>query len=205
MNSRMNQRHRHLLSTAALSTLYVLFVFAHLSDLVENGFRLSLALIVAFETVMVLLVFFRRPSEEADLSSMAVVAGFVGSFAVLALRPVEGGQDLLVGQVLQIIGALFQLGSSASIGRSFGIVPANRGIQTNGLYRMVRHPFYMSYIISQLGYLISNFTVWNVGVLVTATVFQVLRIIYEERLLSNDQEYVAYTDTVRWHLVPWVW
>jgi protein-S-isoprenylcysteine O-methyltransferase Ste14 len=203
--SRIKPRTRHLLSTATLSTLYVLFAYAHLVDLINNGFRLSLALIVAFETVMVLLVFLRRRSDETDMSAMAVTAGMIGSFAILAARPLANGEDLLIGQILQVVGGLLQLGSSASIGRSFGIAPANRGIQTSGLYRLVRHPFYMSYLVTQGGYLVSNFTVRNVTVLLVATVFQVVRIHYEERLLSNDEEYVAYTDSVRWHLVPGVW
>ncbi len=201
----MAARYRHLLSTATLATLYALFVYANIIDLIDNGFRLSPALIVVFLTVMVLLIFFRRPSDETDLSSMAVLAGFLGTFTTLGMRPLEGGEDVLIGQILQVAGALLQLGSSASIGRSFGLFPANRGIQTNGLYRLVRHPFYMSYLIFQLGYLVNNFTARNLILLTVAASFQVLRIVYEERLLSNDPAYVNYTDSVRWHLVPGVW
>ena len=201
----VSPRIRHLLSTATLSTLYVLFAYAHLAQLIENGFRLSLALVVLFETIMVLLVFFRRRSNDTDMSALAVAAGLIGSFSVLGYRPIAGGEDLLTGQLLQVIGGLFQLGCSASIGRSFGIVPANRGIQTEGLYRLVRHPFYMSYLISSVGYLISNLTVWNTLVLAVGTAFQVVRIRYEERLLLRDSAYVSYSDAVRWHLVPGVW
>lgn len=203
--SRFTPQVRRIVSKAALCSLYVLFAFAHVNALIDEGFRLSLALIVVFETLMVGLVFFRRDTTEVDVSALAVVAGMVGSFAVLGFRPVGEANDLLIGQVIQLVGVVLQLGSSFSIGRSFGFLPANRGISTGGLYRLVRHPFYFSYLVTQTGYLLSNLSVWNAAIIAVGLCFQVLRIRYEERLLSRDEDYRAYTDTVRWHLVPGVW
>ena len=196
---------RRLGSKVTLCTLYVVFAYAHLLDLAENGFRLSLALLVVFESVMVVLVFFRRDTSRVDLSAFAMFAGLVGSFAVLGLRPVGSGEDLLVGQVLQVAGAVMQLGASVSLGRSFGLVPADRGIKTVGMYRVVRHPFYMAYLFTQVGYLVSNLSAANVAVIVIGTGFQVVRIHYEERLLSGNDEYQRYTGRVRWRLLPGVW
>ncbi|MGI9597614.1 MAG: methyltransferase family protein [Acidimicrobiales bacterium] len=196
---------RRLTSKVALCTLYVVFAYAHLIDLVENGFRLSVALLVAFESVMVVLVFFRRDTSDVDLSTFAVFAGLVGSFAVLGFRPTGDGEDVLVGQVIQIAGALLQLGASFSLGRSFGLVPANRGIKTVGMYKIVRHPFYMAYLFTQAGYIVNNPSARNIMVMAIGTGFQVLRIRYEERLLLRDSEYGDYVDQVRWHLLPGVW
>lgn len=194
-----------IVSKLALCTMYVLFAYAHLIALREDGFRLSVALLVVFETVMVGLVFCRRDSTEVDLTATAVIAGLIGSFAALGLRPTGDHDDLLVGQAIQVVGVLFQLGASLSLGRSFGLVPANRGIKTGGMYRLVRHPLYFSYLITAAGYIISNPSWRNVAVLAIGVGFQVVRIRYEERLLSRDSEYARYATTVRWHLVPGVW
>ncbi|NNF54956.1 MAG: isoprenylcysteine carboxyl methyltransferase [Acidimicrobiales bacterium] len=195
----------HVVSKAALICVYVVFAAAHVSALQEDGFRLSLVLLVAFETVMIGMVLARRATDDVDKSMMAVFAGLAGSFFVLGFRPAGSGEDVLIGQVIQVSGILLQLGASLSLGRSFGLVPANRGIKTGGLYRIVRHPFYFSYVIAQIGYLINNPSTMNVVVFAIGTGFQVVRINYEERLLSNNAEYSAYLKTVRWHLFPGIW
>ncbi|MDH3678478.1 MAG: isoprenylcysteine carboxyl methyltransferase [Acidimicrobiia bacterium] len=194
-----------VLSKLGLCMVYVLFAYAHLVALTQDGFRLSLALLVVFESIMVGLVFFRRDSTDVDMTAMAVLAGLIGSFAALGFRPAGDNQDLLIGQAIQVVGVLFQLGASLSLGRSFGLVPANRGIKTGGLYRIVRHPLYFSYLITEAGYIISNPSWRNVIILAIGVSFQVVRIHYEERLLSRDTQYARYAATVRWHLVPGLW
>lgn len=195
----------NVLSKAALTSVYVLFAAAHISALNEDGFRLSLVLLVAFETVMIGMVLTRRASDDVDKSAMAILAGLAGSFFVLGFRPAGSGEDVLIGQVIQVAGLLLQIGASLSLRRSFGLVAANRGIKTGGLYRIVRHPFYFSYLIADIGYIINNPSTMNVFVCIFGTGFQVVRISYEERLLSNDAEYSAYVSTVRWRLFPGVW
>ncbi|MDH5291669.1 MAG: isoprenylcysteine carboxyl methyltransferase [Acidimicrobiia bacterium] len=194
-----------LVSRAAVCTMYLLFAYAHIASLERDGFRLSVALLGLFETVMVVLVFARRPTDEVDRSPLAVVAGLAGSFAALGLRPVAGGNELMVGEIVQVAGVLVQLGASLSLGRSFGLVPANRGVKTGGLYRWVRHPFYLAYLVNQLGYVASNPSAANGLVLLVGLGFQVVRIRYEERLLGRDPAYASYAGGVRWHLVPGVW
>jgi protein-S-isoprenylcysteine O-methyltransferase Ste14 len=194
-----------LASKLGLCTLYLLFAYAHLVSLSSDGFRLSLGLLALFESAMVALVFLRRDSSDVDLSALAVLAGLIGSFAALGFRPVAGGHDLVIGEAVQVVGVTLQLGASLSLGRSFGLVPANRGVKTGGLYRIVRHPFYFAYLVNQAGYLASNLSVGNGAVLGVGVGFQVLRIRYEERLLSADSGYREYAAGVRWHLVPGVW
>jgi protein-S-isoprenylcysteine O-methyltransferase Ste14 len=196
---------RRLGSKVVLCTLYLVFAYYHLVDLVENGFRLSVALLVVFESVMVVLVLFRRDSSDVDLGPFAVFAGLVGSFAVLGFRPVEGAEDQLLGQAIQVIGVLLQLAAAVSLGRSFGVLPANRGIKSRGMYRVVRHPFYFSYLVTQAGYIMNNPSLRNFSAMAIGTGFQVLRIHYEERLLLRDETYRRYTEGVQWHLVPGVW
>ena len=192
-----------LLGKLGLSVVYLVFLVAHIGAL-QDGFRLSLALLVFFESVMLAMVIVRRDQTDVDFAPMAVSAGLLGSFLVLGFRP-SGSEDVLVGQAIQVLGVGMQLGSSFSLGRSFGLIPANRGIKTGGLYRLVRHPFYLSYLVSWIGYIISNPSFRNLGLLLASVLFQVIRIRYEEELLSRSDEYVRYTSRVRWHLIPGVW
>ena len=52
--------------------------------------------------------------------------------------------------------SLIALASLGTLGRSFGIVAANRGVKTRGPYRLVRHPAYFGYLMSYLGYVAEN-------------------------------------------------
>jgi protein-S-isoprenylcysteine O-methyltransferase Ste14 len=202
--ARTKVRWDRLLGKAALCSVYAVFAIAHVQSLQEE-FRLSLLLVLAFETLMVVMVAVRRDSVVTDRRPLVVVAGLLGSFVVLALRPVHGAADHLVGQALQVAGAGLQIGAALSMGRSFGVIPANRGVRTRGLYRAVRHPFYAAYLVSQVGYALNNPSAWNVGVVVLGTAFQVVRIRYEEQLLLGSGEYREYRSAVRWRLVPGVW
>ena len=75
------------LSKFGLCAVYVFFAYSHIIVLRQTGFRLSLVLLVVFETVMIGVVFFRRDSTEVDFSMVAVFAGLVGSFSGLGFRP----------------------------------------------------------------------------------------------------------------------
>lgn len=195
----------HVLSKFGLIMVYLFFVIAHVTALKEDGFRLSFVLIVLFETMMIGMVLVRRGTQDVDLSALAILAGLAGSFFPLGFRPAGSGEDLLIGQLVQMVGILLQIGASLSLGRSFGLVAANRGIKTGGLYRVVRHPFYFAYVVAHIGYIISNPSVWNMGLLLVGTGFQVARINFEEGLLSRSAEYQRYLATVRWHLFPGIW
>ena len=95
-----------------------------------------------------------------------------------------------------------QIVAILSLNRSFGIVPANRGIKTGGLYRLVRHPLYLSYVVHQIGYVLNNWSEYNICVFVGATLFQVLRIYREEQFLISDPAYRAYMSRTRSRLIP---
>ena len=84
------------------------------------------------------------------------------------------------------------IGGKLSLGRSFGLMPANRGIVSTGLYRLVRHPIYLGYLITHVGFLLANATLWNVLIFVGADVALMIRAVYEERVLARDASYRDY-------------
>lgn len=131
-----------------------------------------------------------------------VVIALIGTFAPYLFSIEEGGDRHWLGLFLQVFGSILSLYSILSLNRSIGIIPANRGIQTGGMYRFVRHPLYFSYQVANLGYVINHFSVYNIEVLLIGFLCQVMRVFAEERLLSEDPEYQMYQRKVRWRLFP---
>ena len=194
-----------LLSTTALASLFAVFAFAHFQQWLQTGHFNGLGVVVQ-ETLVVVLFIVRRRATRTARAPMAWIATGVGAFAVLALRP--GGEAAwgLDGwwAGLQLVAAVGYTGSLGFLGRSFGIVPAYRGLRTGGPYRYVRHPAYSSYLVGNIGYLLENPTWWNGAVLAAAIAAQFVRIHHEEAVLSVDPAYIAYQGRTRWRLIPFV-
>lgn len=161
---------------------------------------------VAVECLAVVLFVARREPLTVSRSPLAWIAAALGGFGLSAARPSYApvGDLEFVYQGLQIGGALTAVFALLTLGRSFGVVAANRGVETRGPYRIVRHPVYASYLVVEAGYLFENPSVWNVLVLNIVMVAQVIRILHEERTLSADPEYAAYRKRVPYRLVPYV-
>jgi protein-S-isoprenylcysteine O-methyltransferase Ste14 len=188
----------------ALAALYTFFVCAHVSQFAAEP-RLSLLLLVLTESVLVAIFLIRTPPKRTWHSWQTWITTAAGTFFPLLLRPAAGSDDLLVGEILQTVGAGLQVAAVLSLNRSMGWLPAHREVKSTGMYRVVRHPLYAAYTVALAGYLINNFSVANIVVLVIGTAFQVMRIYNEERLLSESSEYLAFAGRTRWRLVPYVW
>lgn len=152
----------------------------------------------------------RRPPEARDhsvYSSIAVVVAYAYPYAQVAyLRWVSGNPAWPAGGlVLVILAACLSLASLLSLGRRFGVWPALRGLATKGPYRLVRHPMYLAYLLSDIGY---NFQEWNPGTVLMVMVgwaSLIYRIRAEERILSQDRGWSTYLASVRYRLLPGIW
>jgi protein-S-isoprenylcysteine O-methyltransferase Ste14 len=192
------------LTNLLLATLFFVFAYVHLQRFLVQP-RLSVLLIIAVEGLVAVMLIIRRDPENTQHGWKTWLATSVGTFAPLLLRPIDASTDLLVGQVLQVVALGLQIGGVLSLNRSFGLLPAHRGVKSDGLYRWVRHPLYSAYLMAHVGYLASNLSWANVLVVVIGTAFQVVRILQEEQLLLQYPDYARYSGTTRWRLVPAVW
>ena len=107
--------------------------------------------------------------------------------------------------VLVMASAGLSLASLLWLGRFFGLRPALRGLVTTGPYALVRHPMYLAYVVSDVGY---NLDEWNLGtvlVVLAGWASLVWRIYAEERVLSQDPHWPAYANAVRYRLIPCIW
>lgn len=117
---------------------------------------------------------------------------------VAALAP-----DILTG-IVSALALLLIMSGKMSLGRSFGLVPANRGVVVQGPYSAVRHPIYSGYLVAHVAFLAAHPSMWNVVTLLLADGALVVRALMEERILANDAAYRDYCNRVSWHLIPGV-
>jgi len=195
-----------VLSTAALVSLFAVFAIAHGQRWQQEGSVRGLGLVLD-QALLAALFLLRRPARRVTGAPLDWLLALGGTWLVLALRP--GGQALwglnalyLAEQLVALAGTLLALGV---LGRSFGVVAADRGVKTGGPYARVRHPVYLSYLVGQAGYLLQSPSAWNLAVIVVATACQLGRIRAEERLLLDDPAYAAYAARVRYRLLPYVY
>jgi protein-S-isoprenylcysteine O-methyltransferase Ste14 len=164
-------------------------------------------LLVASEALVVVLTVFRRSAATVDRSLRARLLTLFATFGAPIVKPVVHGTPLApeaatvmtcaVGLIIVILGKM-------SLGRSFGLTPANRGIVSTGVYRFVRHPIYLGYLITHIGFILANPLVWNYAVLAAADLALILRARVEEETLMKDSAYRAYIQRVRFRLIPGV-
>jgi protein-S-isoprenylcysteine O-methyltransferase Ste14 len=162
---------------------------------------------IAVATAEMLSVFFiliRKPGA-ITITPYAVAIALVGTAAPLLARP--GGTALVpvaVASTLMIGGLLISIAAKVALNRSFGLIAANRGVKRGGPYRVVRHPMYLGYIVTQAGFLLSSFSFSLAALYAAAWTAQVLRVREEERILGLDPAYGAYSQSVSFRIVPGV-
>lgn len=199
-----SQRVLSILSRAIPASYFAIASLAFWNNFLQTGKWTSLFWMVSEGVVVVLLVF-RRPSRAVTRNPWDWLAGVAGSFLVLLVRPTgESVAPDAVGFALQLFGTGFQLYGKVVLGRSFGIVAANRGVVSSGPYRLVRHPIYLGYLVTHAGFLLTNMSGRNVAIYAAAYVFQFARIHAEERILAQDGEYREYLRCVKYRLIPGV-
>jgi len=187
-----------------LAAFFFLFAYTNFQSFLANP-RLSVSLIVVAETIAALFLIIRRDPDETRHSWQTWLTTTCGTLAPLLLRPVEAAEDVPLGEILLVFGLAMQVLSLASLNRSFGLLPALRGVKSSGMYSWVRHPLYAAYVIMFLGYLVNNQSLSNVAVAIFGTAFLVMRIHYEEDLLIQQADYRRYVNRTRWRLIPAVW
>ncbi len=166
-------------------------------------YQLSSILLLITESACIMFVFSRSIPKEVSVSVFDWFVALAGTWLPLLFIPISVN-DIWVGQVLQVIGVGVSLVGLLSLNKSFGIVPANRGVKTDGLYKIVRHPLYMGYIIMNVGFILNHYTLWNILLAVAAVIFLLLRAFREEAILSKDEEYRHYMTQTKWRVIPGV-
>lgn len=170
--------------------------------------RWTIALLLISEGYTLLLVLCARRASQRDLSPSVMAATIYAATFFVLLSP-DGTMRLApeaLGAALLLLSMAWQFTAKVFLGRSFGLLPAQRGVVIAGPYRFVRHPIYFGYLIGHVGFLLANFSWRNVAVLALLYVAQVHRIQREEAVLAaTSGDYRDYQQRVRWRLLPGVY
>jgi protein-S-isoprenylcysteine O-methyltransferase Ste14 len=164
--------------------------------------NLAPAIIILSEGAIIFFLLIRRPTENISLRPQDWAVALIGTLGPLLVTKAPEPQNLAVGAFLLLFGMITQLSAKFSLRRSFGLVAANRGVKTGGAYRYVRHPMYLGYMISHVGFLLLSPSLWNFAVYAATWACLILRIAVEERMLTEDAAYQDFKKRVRFRLVP---
>jgi protein-S-isoprenylcysteine O-methyltransferase Ste14 len=189
------------MGNAVLALWSLSFFIALLVDF-NSRHRVSSLLMVIFDGALVWVAVTRSMPKSVNVSLYDWAISFAASWIVFLLRPAPQIHDNLLLLGIQLLGTCISLAGLFSLNNSFGVVPANRGVKTSGMYRIVRHPIYVGYLLSTGAFMIQNLTLANALVYAGLLVLTKMRVVAEERLLLVDPVYCEYARNTRWRVLP---
>lgn len=196
----------HWLVNVAVAGAWFYYVREGLIGVTTTSFSFRHTAILLRNTSVTLLFLFRRPSRLTSRSVVDWVIAISGTF--LSYFYVSGDTKPIFPVLVPAAYGITVMALFAStiavlnLGRSFGIVPANRGIKTNGLYAVVRHPIYSFYIANDLGWNLLCSSMRNFSVFLAFCVVTYFRAKREESLLRQDPAYEEYALRTRHMFFP---
>ena len=167
--------------------------------------------IYILQHVMVLVIALTRRSPAVTDHSLGVSAAVAVSYTypyaqVIYLQRTPGFPLWPEGGIVLItFGALLSIVSLWTLGRRFGIRPALRGLTVHGTYGVVRHPMYLSYVLSDIGYNLQECNLGTAALVIVGWMAMIYRIESEERVMAHHPAWAAYTNAVRYRLFPGIW
>jgi protein-S-isoprenylcysteine O-methyltransferase Ste14 len=182
--------------------LTILFLSRLIPHVTDGPYNL---LIMVSESMTALFIIIRRSGPMATTPYAWIVA-MVGTWSPLLVMPSDTHWlPESVATALMVGGLMCSISAKIFLRRSFGVVPANRGVQRDGPYRALRHPIYFGYLLTQAGYLANSYSGWNLLVYTACWLAMILRIRAEEAVLAEDEAYREYRRHVRYRLLPAIW
>lgn len=167
--------------------------------------KFSAFLMMVQITCLVIFFLLRVLPRKVSFSKKDWAVALCGTWLPLLILPTSMSREIPLFLIVQLIGVVISTIGILSLNKSFAIVPALRDVKTRGLYRFVRHPIYFGYLISLTCVVVQNFSLFNLCVLCGVFACDVMRILAEEKILREDDQYRAYMRRVKWRLLPFIW
>ena len=190
----------------AMATLFAFFAYRMIQAYLDTGSAVPL-IYMTDQLVVLFFILIRRSTKDLSLRVDDWLVGLAGTLFPILISPPSSTPIAppVVLLTLVVLGFAIHLSAKLALRRSFGIIAANRGVKVSGPYKLVRHPMYLGYIVSQLGILLAGPTLLNIVLIGTCWILFVLRIIAEERVLMRDDAYRDFASRTRHRLVPGVY
>jgi len=190
-------------SGVLVAIAFVIFASSHFVGFQRTG-EWTLLLFCFSEALTAVFIFFRSSPETVSADRLDWIVGTVGTFAPLLLRPAPWGIAPWAKYAI-IAGVMIQVAGLISLNRSIAIVAAKREIKTKGMYRLVRHPLYASYLVTFSGYVLMNSSIQNLVLYVLTITLLFLRCYKEETHLVTDPSYAEYMQKVNYRIIPFIY
>lgn len=163
---------------------------------------------MAHNAIWIGMVLLRRQHLAVDRNVFHQIVALTAFFSGLAM-PIAGQSGSPLALDVSGWGILVAIALGAAtilnLGRSFGILIAVRRVKTGGLYRVVRHPMYATDLLLRVGYVISHFSLLNLGIVAASALCYGYRAVLEERFLSQQPEYRQYMERVKYRFIPGIY
>ena len=197
----------HWLINIAVASFFSYYIYDTIIRL-ASGTYLTLLIALLFRNTSITLVFLlRRPSKLTSRNIGDWIAAIGGTFITYLYtdqaKPISP-LILPTAYIVMIITAFLSTICIINLGRSFGLVPANRGVKTELLYRIVRHPLYSLYTIYDIAVISLAFSPHNCCICILHALFSFLRAKREEKILIQDESYKEYVLKTRYMFLPGV-
>ena len=166
--------------------------------------NLDAALLVISESLGVFLILTRRFAKTVSTHPLDWTLSLIAVNAPLLATPAAASTFVpsQIATALMFAGMITQISAKAALWRSYGLIPANRGVKTKGPYHFVRHPMYAGYTLTHIGFLLGFPSLHNFLLYLTTFLIEVARLTREELILNKDPLYRTYAARVRYRLLP---
>lgn len=183
------------------------FTFGHIKSLLATFDFIELLWLVY--NVLISLLFLLRERPVAVSMNLfhwviALLTSFSGFFFIRE-SVVSNSMIILASEVLLSSSILLGLSSAVILGRSYDFLPALRQVKTEFVFKMVRHPMYLSSIIIKLGYVLKHPSIYNVLLFAFIAILYDKRAKHEEKVMSHSDLYKDYLQEVRYRFVPGIY
>lgn len=194
------------LANLILGSFWLFLAFSMLPKLTSGEARPSGYMLFAVNTLVAVLFLTRRKEIRVTESARDRLVTTVCILMSFSLRP-DSGASMISGlweSVLLTLSLALIFAAYLSLGRSFGLIPADRGVKVKGMYQWVRHPLYGAEMLFFISFLLANFTARNAVFTIGIFLSLHMRAMAEERLLALDPVYEEFCRRIRKRYIPYV-
>jgi protein-S-isoprenylcysteine O-methyltransferase Ste14 len=144
---------------------------------------------IIFLGLVIVFLMIRRPAVRKAPGLLPRLAALAGcafpSLVALLPRVNTSPSNAVITATIALLGTIVAIISVLFLGRSFSVFPQARRLVTNGPYRIIRHPIYLAELVMAIAIVWDIEQPWPIMILCFAAGVQIMRMHFEERILSE--------------------